>query len=103
MFTLEYLPTARSDMIEIAKYIGQELGSPDAAQKLADDLVKAAERLVDFPYSCPVQHVSKHLKNEYRKLVVKNYAMFYWVDETKKKIVIARVIYSRRDYQNFLQ
>jgi plasmid stabilization system protein ParE len=37
------------------------------------------------------------LEREIRKLVVQNYTMFYWVDETEKRITIARVIYSRRD------
>ena len=102
MYKLEYLPIARHDMVEIARYISQELFDPSAAENLAYEMVQAAERLAGFPYICPIHHGPKPLKNEYRKLIVKNYIMFYWVDEKEKKIVIARVIYSRRDYEKLL-
>ena len=31
-------------------------------------------------------------------MIVKNYLIFYWVDEENKTVTVARVIYSRRDY-----
>ena len=102
MYQLEYLPMARHDMVEIARYISQELCSTSVAEKLADEMIQAAESLTEFPYIYPVHHVSKPLKNEYRKLIVKNYIMFYCVYEKAKKVVITRVIYSRRDYEKLL-
>ena len=102
MYKLEYLPIARHDMVEIAKYISQELCSPQAAEKLADEMIQVAERLTAFPYVYPVHRTSKPLKNEYRKLIVKSYIMFYWVNEKEKKVIIARVIYYRRDYEKLL-
>lgn len=103
MYKLEYLPSARRDMIEIVRYISKDLDNPAAADELAVALIEAAERLTDFPYSCPVYMPIKSLKHEYRKLLVKNYLMFYWVDEAKKIITIARVIYARRDYEVLLK
>ena len=35
MYTIEYLPIARRDMVDIAKYIGVKLANPDAAERLA--------------------------------------------------------------------
>ena len=35
-------------------------------------------------------------------LIVKNYIMFYYVDEPKKLITIARVIYAHRNYNALL-
>ena len=102
MYKLEYLPIARADMVEIARYISQDLCNPSAAKKLADEMINAAERLTNFPYVYPLHHTFKPLKNEYRKLIIKNYIMFYWVDENEKKVVIARVIYYRRDYEKLL-
>ena len=102
MYQLEYLPIAMQDMVEIAKHISGKLFNPTAASKLADEMVKAAEGLTAFPYSKPVHITPKPLKQEYRRLAVKNYVMFYWVDETEKKIVIARVIYARRDFDKLL-
>lgn len=102
MYRLEYLPIAKQDMIEIARYISHELSNPIAAEKLADDMVEAAEKLIDFPYACSAYYPIRPLQQEYRHLLVKNYLMFYYVNEAQKQITIARVIYARRDYEKLL-
>ena len=102
MYTIEYLPIAKSDMVDIAKYIGVKLENPEAAERLAEKMIEAAVKLTDMPYKCPVYIPVKPLRHEYRKLIVHNYIMFYWVDEDKKLITIARVVYSGRDYENLL-
>ena len=50
MYKLEYLPVARKDMIEIVRYISRELQNPDAADRLAVELVNAA--CADFSVCC---------------------------------------------------
>jgi len=97
VYRLEFLPKAMLDMVEITRYISHDLFNPAAAEKLAYKMVEAAERLVDFPYLYPVHQTVKPLKNEYRKLAVENYFMFCQVDERRKLITIARVIYARMD------
>ena len=42
------------------------------------------------------------LTNEYRRLIVKNYTAFYYVDERTKVITVARVIYSKRDFDKII-
>jgi len=102
MYQLEYLPIAMQDIIEIARYISQELGNPRGAERLADELIAAAESITDFPYSKPMHLAPKPLKHEYRRIAVKNYVIFYWVNEMEKRIVVARVIYARRDFNKLL-
>jgi len=99
MYQLKYLPIAMRDMAEIARYISLDLFNPSAAQKLAEEMIKAAEMLTEFPYSNAIHFSIKPFKQEYRKLFVKNYVMFYWIDEKKKQVTIARVVYARRDYE----
>lgn len=48
MYRLEYLPVAQKDMIEIVKYISEELQNPDAANHLATELIHAAEKCDHF-------------------------------------------------------
>ena len=103
MYQLDFLPIAMQDMVEIATYISHELCNPEAAEKLANDMVMAAENLTDFPYVGSVYYPPKPMKKEYRKLIVKNYIMFYHVDENAKKVLIARVVYARRDYAKLLE
>ena len=97
MYNLEYMPAALGDMLDIVRYISKELNNPIAAGNLANEFIESAESLTDFPYSNPVYYPIRPLKNEYRKLLVKNFIMFYYVDEPKKTITIARVIYVKRD------
>ena len=89
-------------MVDIIRYISHELLNPTAADALAEKMIEAAERLCDFPYINTVHQSLKPLKHEYRKLLVANYAMLYWVDEKDKLITIARVVYARRDYEKLL-
>lgn len=102
MYTLEYLPIAKKDMIEISQYIGVKLSNPTAADNLAEKMVDAAESLTDMPYKCSVYISPRPLKHEYRKLLVNNYIMFYYVNELEKIITIARVIYAKRDFIKLL-
>ena len=45
MYKLEYLPVAQRDMVEIVRYISGELQNPAAADRLAMELVNAAESI----------------------------------------------------------
>ena len=102
MYTLEYLPIAKKDMIEISQYIGVKLSNPAAADNLAEKMVAAAENLTDMPYKCSVYISPRPLKFEYRKFLVGNYIMFYYIDEDRKIVTIARVLYAKRDFRKLL-
>ena len=102
MYQVAFLPIARQDMIDIIRYISLELASPDAAEILAVEMIEKAEGLALFPYKNVVHQMIKPLKYEYRKLFVKNYVLFYWIDEERKIVTIARVLYARRDFERLL-
>ena len=102
MYKLEYLPIAMRDMVDIAKYISQKLSNPIAAERLTNEMIESANKLTEFPYINPVYHSIRSLKKEYRRLIVKNYIMFYYVDESRKLITVARVIYAHRNYNALL-
>lgn len=103
MYKLEFLPIALNDMVEIVGYIGNTLKNPIAAGNLSSEFVNAAEILSEVPYSNPVYVPLRPLKHEYRKLLVKSYLMFYWVDEEKKVVTVSRAIYGKRDYGKILK
>lgn len=103
MYKLEYLPVARQDMIEIVRYISQELQNPSAADQLAVEFIEAGDGILSFPYINPAYTPIRSLKHEYRKLLVQNYLMFYWIDEEKQLVTVARVVYAKRDYERLLE
>lgn len=102
MYSLEYLPIARKDLVGIVRYISRELLNPAAAERLAEELIGAAEELRRFPYAHPAVIPLRPLAHEYRKLRVKNYLLFYWVEECSRTVTVARVLYARRDYEKLL-
>ena len=103
MYKLEYLPVAQRDMVEIVRYISGELQNLAAADRLAMELVNAAESVLTFPYALPSYQPIRSLKREYRKILVQNFLMFYWVDEEKKLVTVARVVYAKRDISRLLE
>lgn len=103
MYKLEFLPPALRDMTDIAYYIGHKLSNPSSAKNSADEMIQVAEKAACFPYSYPLYIPVKPLKYEYRKIIVHNYIMFYYVDENAKSITIARVIYGKSNYNHNLK
>ncbi len=97
MYKLEFLTIAKNDMLEIVKYISDELKNPDTASRLIDEFISSAENICIFPYSNNVYTPIKSLEKEYRRIIVKIYMMFYTVDENTKTVTIMRVIYAKRN------
>ncbi len=103
MYSLVYLPLAKEDMVDIARYISGELHNPTAAARLAEKMVERAQALCTSPYMCPAYIPAKRLKNEYRKLIVDNFVLFYYVSEKDKTVTVARVLYAKRDCARLLE
>ena len=102
LYDLEYLPSARRDMVEIIRYIARNLNNEGAALRLAEKFDEAVKILLNFPYSCPVYYPLRTLRYEYRKLIVGKYIMFYRVTEETKTVTVACVVYSGSDYEKQL-
>lgn len=103
MYRIEYLPAALHDLVEIAAYIGVELDNRGAADKLADDIAESVSAAAEQPYMYPLYVPIKPLKYEYRKIVVRNYDVFYWVNEPTKTVTAARVIYAGHDIKKLMK
>lgn len=86
MYEIGFLPLARKDLTDIANYISDHLKAPKAAMDLLNALDVSISRLEQFPYSCKVYQPIEMLENEYRLLLVKNYAVFYVVKEQMVEI-----------------
>ena len=107
-YKMEYLPSALRDLTEIADYIGVKLNNHEAADRLSENIVSKIDKLAEMPYRYPIYYPLaafpvKPLKMEYRKMVVKHYLVFYWVNEEKQRVTIARVIYGGRNIDNILE
>ena len=94
MYELDFLPIAKRDMTEIVRYISHQLQNPAAAEQLADEMIEAVEAARSFPYAAPSHFPIRPLKHDYRKLLVQNYLIFYWVDDQARKITVAGAVYA---------
>ena len=103
MYSVQFLPLAQNDLLEIVQYIANDLFNKQAANKLADEIIKATDILADFPYAYPVYNPIRPIKTEYRKIAVQKYMVFYSVDERTKTVTIARIIYAKRDYDKLVK
>jgi plasmid stabilization system protein ParE len=93
------MPGFRKDLESIADYITNKLGAPKAALDLIDATEQACLGVKEFPFSHRVFKPPKPLKTEFRVLSVKNYLVFYTVDNDV--IEFHRMIYKKRDLSKF--
>ena len=84
-------------------YVAQELKNPQAANRLADSLVKGIESLATLPTRCPLHVPVRELGREYRRLSVGNYLIFFCASEADEVVTVARVLYGRRDVDKQLE
>jgi len=97
-YTLEYAPSAYTDLDEILNYISTELQAPETAMGQIERIEKAILTLRAFPYRIPPAKDATIARKGYRMLVVDNYAVFFIVDEDKRIVSIRRVIYGKRNF-----
>jgi plasmid stabilization system protein ParE len=100
-YEVSYLPLALKDLEKIFRYIVNKLEAPQAAQNLRMKIDTAVRDLIQFPTAHALYRAKKPLKKEYRKITVKNFYVFYVVEENR--IEIHRVIYSKRNIEALLE
>lgn len=88
---------AQSQIQEIVNYIAKRLKAPDAARNLLDALEKAILSLSELPYRIPITD-DKHWRNkDVHKMIVKNFLIYFWIDENKSKVHVIAVVFSKRN------
>ena len=67
---------------------------------MKDEILKCVDSLAVFPLRNKRFENEKMLSKEIRRAIVKNYSVFYCVD--KSTVLILRVLYNRREWQDIL-
>jgi addiction module RelE/StbE family toxin len=93
---------AHADIDETVQYISQNLDNEFAAAAFLDDIEKSYRHIVDNPLMFALCNDERLRSKGYRKITIKNYLIFYRVDEALKTIFIIRVLYAARDYSKLL-
>ncbi len=82
---------------ETVQYISKTLLEPGTARKWADTLQREIGKLDAMPSRYPLTQEEPWRTNGIRKMPVKNFLVYYLVDEEKKTVWITAVVYGRRD------
>lgn len=93
---------AENDLGDIIRYIASQLSVPISALHMMELLEEAMGGLSDMPQRYPFVADERLAQMGYRKLPVKNYIVFFSIDEKNKVVDIERILYGRRDWLNIL-
>ena len=84
-------------MMKIRDYIADELLAPQAAYDLFSEMKKTVASLENMPERNPLVDVDKWRKQGIRKIMVKNFIMYYWADDGHMTVHITAVVYRKRN------
>ena len=94
---------ALAQMKEITYYISCELCAPEAANILADKMEKAMLTLSELPQKYVLLDEEPWRTEGVRKMIVKNFLTYFWIDEENDKVQVMAIIYNKRDQIKQLQ
>ena len=88
---------AREQLREIAQYIEKELKNPDAALHTLDVLEESISSLSQFPQRVSLTEEEPWRSLGIHKLPVKNFLVYFWVNEIELKVQVTAIVYNKRD------
>ena len=97
IYTVEITSQAEEQMQEITHYIAFELKAPDAALHLLDELEDFFLSLSEFPQRIPLTDEEPWRTSGIHRLPIKNFLVYFWIDEKNMKVKVTAVIYAKRD------
>ena len=96
-YTVKVTKQAYGQMRDIVLYVTDELFAPDAAQNLLDKFEKAINELAEMPQRHSLADEEPWRSEGVRKIVVRNFLIYFWVDEENMRVQVTAVIYQKRD------
>lgn len=102
MYKIEFLPIAKKDIDDITYYISHSLKNIKAAKKLRNLFMSGIEDILEFPYGSPIYQQKIAQGKDYRCYKVKNFLIFYNINEEKRIITILRILYQKMDISKIL-
>lgn len=103
MYKVYYTATAQEDLLSIVEYLSSIRKTPAVAKNLVDEIEKETGILAENPLMFPVSQDDYIAKHGIRHVLIKNYFMFYTIDEDAQTVSIIRILYARRDWINLFR
>jgi toxin ParE1/3/4 len=90
------------DLTVIKNYITDTLKAPETAMKYIQGLRKQILKLETLPAAYAIVPDEPWHSREIRRILFKNFFIYYRIDEKSKSVYILHVIYSKRNQLNAL-
>ena len=96
-YAVKITSNAIAQISETIEYISKILLVPDIALAWSDHLKKEIKGLCFMPKRFPLVDNEPWKSHGIRKMMVKNFFVYYWIDDDSKAVWITAVVYGRRD------
>ena len=96
-YTVMLTTQASNQILEYASYIQNELLNPQAVRKLVKDLREAIAGLDTMPQRHPQLEEEPWRSQGVRKMIVRGYLVYFWINEQTAVVHVIAVIYGQRD------
>jgi len=102
VFRINIADVAKQDFRDIKIYITNELQEPVTAIKITNAILDAIDTLVQMPDRVALVKDKRLATQGIRPLYVKNYTVFFRIDDSLDVVEVVRVLYSHRDWASIL-
>lgn len=96
-YNIKIISQAEEQIQEIIHYITYDLKAHDAALHLLDTLEDSFTSLTHFPQRVALIDAEPWYTKGIHRLPVKNFLVYFWIDEDNMRVQIIAVIYEKRD------
>ena len=101
-YRVDVSEVAENDLHDIVRYIASQFSAPITALNMMELLEDAMAGFSETPQRFPLLSDDRLSPMGYRKLAVKNYIVFFSIDEKNKVVDVERILYARRDWLRIL-
>ena len=99
-YNIVFSETADNDLDDIVEYLSNF--SPNIARRYYDEIMIKSLSLSMMPQRCPFVRDEALRDKGYRWLPVRNYTLFFVIDEINSVVDIRAILYSGREYTALL-
>jgi len=99
-YNIVFSETAEKDLDDIVEYLSNF--SPNIARRYYDEIMVKALSLAIMPQRCPFVQDDALREKGYRWLFVRNYTVFFVIEEADNVVDIRAIMYSGREYTALL-
>jgi plasmid stabilization system protein ParE len=103
MYSVAITNIAEEDIMDTVSYIANVLKAPTAANNLLDEIERHEEILQNNPNICPYVPDDYLAQRGLKFTRIKNYLLFYIMEEDERIVTVIRFLYARRDWKNILK